>query len=1080
MILLSFRRMTVVSAVLFTACAAAQSQNGWFPFSPAGPVAAGSAVDASDLLVDFAGEDVTQVIDSRGHLTAGSDGHFYFPNTGQRAKFFGANLMVNTIFPPFSGAPQEPGEYPDVVPANAADQLATRLARMGTNIVRLHFMDGPYGRPVSIWDPAYPNDTQHFDPLQVARLDYLIYTLKQHGIYCDLNLHAGRSFGSQDGVNEWNLFPTGSYNKPATEFDPVMIRLQEEYAAQLLEHVNPYTNLRLADDPAIAFVEISNEDSLLWAFANNQLAGLTDAASCLQGMACGLPPSYAAELDTLWNLWLRNKYGTDAALQAAWSPATGGFSEAGSSLNLASNGSNGWTLRVFNGAAGSVSSGTDGTAPAGSSIRVDVGNAGPLNWNVQLDHGGFSLENGQQYDLTISLKSTTGSPVQVDFIEDQLPFTFYEIAGTFSSGPDWETLTKTFTANVSNTGHVQMNLDLSAATGIVWIGQISLTPHGAIGVLSNESLAQGTVTRQTANALTGFTLARNQDLTEFYYDTQRSFFDGMNAYLKNTVGVKSMLTGSAVFGLPLNVDLASHQDFVDEHVYWDYPVLTDSSDAMGTWSIQNKPFCANPLFLLFTWASLAVEGKPFTVSESDESFPNDYAVEWLPWLTTFANFQDWDGLMPHLYGNWPDNYFAEMPPGWQGNFFFAISGNPIAAAQSPVASRVFLATQNTPAAQQIQTTANRTDLFGTNPGTVSGSFFGYNGFADWQGLVHSVRSSVGDSPSSHVIYAGKAPVVVTSDHGELTYDQSAPQSPYYTVNSPGLQSVTGFVAGRNFTLPNMSASVSPSTAQFASITLQPVDGQPLLASRRLLLSVLTRHENTGMIWNATRTSLGQNFGTAPSLIEPLSAFYTVRLRPDSQFVVYTLDAEGNRAKQIGSGTGVISFLANTGADATVWYEISALSTAAAYPAAGQFYYVVADHSGRCLDVRGGAAATEDGVQLQQWGCWGGDNQKWQFIADAGGGFEIASKSSGKAVDVTGGPMSLSNGVPIQQWDFLGGSNQLWQLVPTGDGYEVIAGSSGLCLDVVGGPSARANGVGIQQWGCSAGTNQIWQFIPAAN
>ena len=40
-----------------------------------------------------------------------------------------------------------------------------------------------------------------------------------------------------------------------------MIELQKEYAKELLCHVNPYTGLSLADDPAVVTVQINNEDS---------------------------------------------------------------------------------------------------------------------------------------------------------------------------------------------------------------------------------------------------------------------------------------------------------------------------------------------------------------------------------------------------------------------------------------------------------------------------------------------------------------------------------------------------------------------------------------------------------------------------------------------------------------------------------------------------------------------------------------------------------------------------------------------------------------------------------------------------
>ena len=1031
-------------------------------------------MDASDLLVDYPGQNVSSVIDLRGRLHAADDGHFYFTGTGKRAKFFGPNFMVNTIFPPFADAPQQAGEYQDIVPATAADQLAVRLSRMGVNIVRLHFIDGAYGRPVSIWDPAYPHDTKHFDALQVSRLDYLIYRLKQHGIYCDINLHAGRLFRRDDGVSDYNQFSPLSFNKPATEFDPLMIQLQQQYATQLLSHVNPYTQLRLADDPAIAFVEISNEDSLLYSFANDQLATVANISSCLQGMACGLPVSHSSMLDHLWNAWLANKYGSDAAINSAWANPVSSADTFQTDLSSPSNGFDGWTLRCFNALQQPSSCGS--SAGISSAGRIDLNQATPLNWEVQLDHSGLSIQNGQSYDLNISLRGTAGMRVQVDLIQDQAPYSFYQVAGSFDTSPQWTTVSTTFQAYVTNMGHVQLNIDLGSAAGTVWIGQISLVPHSAAGLQPAESTGSNSVARQTKASRGSYTLARDEDLQRFYYETQGAFFDGMKTYLRDTVGLKALITGTAVFGLPLDADLMSHQDFVDEHIYSDYPLLTDTANASSTWTIKNTAFSKDPLFLLFTWASLAVKGKPFTVTESGEPFPNDYAAEWLPWLTTFANFQGWDALMPTLYGAWPDNYFSAVPVGGTTNFFFGLSGNPVASAQYPVASRAFLASQNTVAAQQIALSANRNDLLQGVPGLVTGQFFGSHGYADWQALQHSVRTSYGDAVSSLTTYDGDAPSIVISDQGELTYDNSAPAAPVYKVDSPSLQGATGFLAGKTVHMSHLSVTVSPATAPFAAVTLQPVDRQPLLASRRLLLSILTRYENTSMSWNATRTSLGTNWGTAPSLIEPFSGTFVLNLRADSAFAVYALDAQGNRTKQVGEGSGTFVLSLNTGSDQTVWYEVVS-TTAPAAPLPGLFYYVVAQNSGRCLDVRGGPSPTQDGAAIQQWACWGGDNQKWQVVPGPQGTFAILNKSSGRVVDVTGGNQSLSNDIPIQQWSFWGGRNQLWRLNSMGNGFEVSALGSGLCLDVIGGPSTVEDGAGIQQWACWGGLNQLWQFVP---
>jgi hypothetical protein len=61
-------------------------QGDWFPFTLAWDDSSRTVIDASDLLIDYPGQDPAAVIDARGHLRAGGDGHFYFEKTGRRAR----------------------------------------------------------------------------------------------------------------------------------------------------------------------------------------------------------------------------------------------------------------------------------------------------------------------------------------------------------------------------------------------------------------------------------------------------------------------------------------------------------------------------------------------------------------------------------------------------------------------------------------------------------------------------------------------------------------------------------------------------------------------------------------------------------------------------------------------------------------------------------------------------------------------------------------------------------------------------------------------------------------------------------
>jgi hypothetical protein len=92
------------------------------------------------------------------------------------------------------------------------------------------------------------------------REDYFLSEMEKRGIYIDFNLLVGRPFTEADGVRDAKLLHEGA--KGTSFFDARLIELQKEYARQLLTHVNPYTRLSYADDPAVAIVEINNENAI--------------------------------------------------------------------------------------------------------------------------------------------------------------------------------------------------------------------------------------------------------------------------------------------------------------------------------------------------------------------------------------------------------------------------------------------------------------------------------------------------------------------------------------------------------------------------------------------------------------------------------------------------------------------------------------------------------------------------------------------------------------------------------------------------------------------------------------------------
>jgi hypothetical protein len=129
--------------------------------------------------------------------------------------------------------------------------------------------------------------------------------------------------------------------------------------------------------------------------------------------------------------------------------------------------------------------------------------------------------------------------------------------------------------------------------------------------------------------------------------------------------------------------------------------------------------------------------------------------------------------------------------------------------------------------------------------------------------------------------------------------------------------------------------------------------------------------------------------------------------------------------------------------------------------------LISKSSGKCLDVSGISNAVF--ALLQQWACWGGDNQQFLFTP-VSGGYEITARNSGLQLDVLG--QSTGEGASIIQYPYWGGANEIWQVNSTSDGYYSLASvNSGKCLNISG--SSGADGALMEQLTCSGIDSQKW-------
>ena len=196
---------------------------------------------------DFAPIDISYLFEEEkpagkhGFLKAEGD-RFVFED-GTPVRFWGTNLNSGACFPDKDYAPK----------------LAKRLAAYGCNMARFHQIDSEWATP-SIYQfekGRRLENTSTYDPVSFDRMDYLIYCLKQEGIYVYLDMLTYRKFKEADGVH--NSVSLINRAAPYCLFDEKLIELQKEYIDTLWNHYNPYTGLCYKDDPVFALTDACNE-----------------------------------------------------------------------------------------------------------------------------------------------------------------------------------------------------------------------------------------------------------------------------------------------------------------------------------------------------------------------------------------------------------------------------------------------------------------------------------------------------------------------------------------------------------------------------------------------------------------------------------------------------------------------------------------------------------------------------------------------------------------------------------------------------------------------------------------------------
>jgi hypothetical protein len=849
--------------------------------------------DASPGLTDLSGW-LTKPAGQAGHVRVGGDGHFYAGT--ERLRFLGVNLSFAGGMPTKEDAPK----------------VAGRLARFGVNVVRFHHMD------TSKWPDGLrardAKDTGTLEPEALDRLHYFLTQLRDCGLYANLNLLVGRPFNAADGLPaeieqlDWKDRHLVGF------FDAKQLALQQDYARRLLTPKNPYTGRAPADDPCVAFVEINNEQGLV----HGWLGGKVD----------GLPEVFLSDLRRQWNDWLKRRHGATATVRAAWREGAqptgaemlrnGGFTEQ----------LQGWNLERHAGAEAGTTfedAGRDASgAPSAKALKLSVTKPGTESWHVQLTQAGLALEGGKAYTLRFRAKADFPRTIAVSAAQAHEPWGNLGLSASPQLTSDWREFKFVFNASQSDDRARVSFAGFGGAGASVTLADVSLKPGGVEGLRDGESVEQGAVPLFARRSFGERTAEAQRDWMRFLNDTEDRYWQAMFRCLKDELQVKALVAGTIAGCAPLNTQ--AKLDWVDTHAYWQHPHFPGRPWDPAHWIVNNRTMVNERGGTLPGLALKRVAGKPHAVTEYNHPAPNTYSSEGFLLLAAYAALQDWDALYAYSYAH-------SRKDGWDSrklNGFFDIDQHPTKMASLVAAAAMFTRGDVRPARHLVVADLpleRETDLLrrASAWSLVDGARAGLPREA---ALVHRVAlTTEGRSRPAGALKPEQVTLAsnrFVSDTGELTWDLSEPGRGVVTVNAALSKAVIGFGGGKRFALGDVVIEPGRGWQDgWSALTVTKVD-KGRTNPARWLITAVGYAENTGMKWkNAEKSSVGRDWGTAPSRVEGVPARVTFPVAPD-RCEAWSLDERGQRQQKLPVESGAEGKAAvNLGPQwQTLWYEVS--------------------------------------------------------------------------------------------------------------------------------------------------------------
>jgi hypothetical protein len=851
------------------------------------------------------------------------DGHFVLLNietaATHRIRFFGTELEYTSQF----------------INSSDAHTLAKRLHKLGFNAIRLIYND-------EVWWPQgsllnYPSATTSYNinPDQLSRFDTLIYELKQQGIYTFLVLNSEHTFIAADGVAQADSTQGAEF----THFiDKRASELHRQWAKTLLTHLNPLSGMRLADDPALAAVEVSSPGYSLFCGWRFGLLNWIDTNNAINKGAQTIGWNRSRRLDTLFTQYLLRKYGSESGIDNAWKGpplinppnlvSNGSFEQVGSTA---------WSFSVQNGVTGDkslLSPGIDSQFCMWTIINSLSSNP---NWSdAVLVNSTPRLGKDTLYELSFYAKIhfDPAKPVLSRsifvYVEQYLNYT-----GSFSTtqtiDTTWRKYTFTFRARAG--GLQRLYFGIGNQLGDVLFDAVSLKQTQELGLVFGETSNTFSIYRLKYNESELLPYQRVRDITLFYDSLQNDYFLAMKNCISDTIKSPVLVNFYCPewWGSIQDVYANRFGDFAQAHINSDYPrqrnanvPYTDSTWVMSNTSILTDLYNGVMGYL----ASAAIAGKPF-IGRYMNLVTNQQCAALIPFYTSYASLQDWDGLFFPNYANYYEDLFAnEARPG----SWWSIAGNPSLLAQMPQASDAFrnekikasgLRPSTTilhdPDDMLLKSLPSSSTLSLNNTGVMGVEGYLQPNIATMFQIRQQFDTTIHKVAAEYPYQFDT--ITKVSETGEIQWSQTGD---YFLTHATEFAAAAGHFGNDTVTSGSMKFRRLDNAHDMQSILLSQ------LSPSTMLLTIASRSQNYKEIWQYNDSSIGNHWGGAPTIMSAGKFEFFIN-SDSSRVIAHPLDSSG-KPQQTGvepysiegvkiPGTNVFKLTLDQSIEKTPWYYI---------------------------------------------------------------------------------------------------------------------------------------------------------------